>query len=269
MDKLKKNLKKLLKILSSKELRILPAYLAYSFVLASVPILTVIVVISGLFSISIGTVINFINNIFPEYVSDVIIQIISGKTFDVSIGFLNIFTFFAATNSTYAIIMAFNDLHDVNKSNMIKDRLKSILILIIIIIILLFLVVGYIFGNRILNLLISNNIIQESVSLIYKVLKLPITFIIIYFNIKLIYNICLKRKDKDENTTFGAILTTLGWILASEIFGYYINYFGKYDLLYGSLSSITIFLIWIYIICYILVFGIVINKKYNNEYKSK
>ena len=60
--KIKRYFKKLIEILSLKELRILPAYLAYSFVLAVVPILTIIVIVAGFFSISIDSVICLYTN---------------------------------------------------------------------------------------------------------------------------------------------------------------------------------------------------------------
>ena len=44
MDKIKKYVKKIVKILSLKELSILPAYLSYSLVLAIVPIITIILI---------------------------------------------------------------------------------------------------------------------------------------------------------------------------------------------------------------------------------
>ena len=56
VDKIKRYIEKIIKILSIKELSILPAYLSYSLVLALIPIMTIIVVVAGIFSISIDTV---------------------------------------------------------------------------------------------------------------------------------------------------------------------------------------------------------------------
>jgi len=63
MKNIKKYFKKIIEILSLKELRILPAYLAYSFVLASIPLFTIIVIVAGRFNISIDTVINLVNDV--------------------------------------------------------------------------------------------------------------------------------------------------------------------------------------------------------------
>ena len=267
--KIKKYLKEIIKILSLKELRILPAYLSYSFVLASIPIFTIIVMIAGSFSISIDTVINLINNILPEYASSIIVSAISGKDFDLSIGFLNITTFVIAANGMYAIVEASNSLYKIDTSSHFKDRLKSFIILLLIIILLLFLIIVPMLGDKILNLLGSHKSLEniiDNIFLIYKALKWPLSFLFIFVNIKLIYIIAPSVKVKSEDTTIGAFITTIGWIVFTAIFGYYIKFFGKYDLIYGSLSSLTILLIWVYVLSFILVLGMVINTiKYNKS----
>ena len=62
----------------------------------------------------------------------------------------------------------------------------------------------------------------------------------------------------------GAIFTTIGWVILTAIFSYYANNIANYDLLYGSLSSLVVMMIWIYVMAYILVIGIAINT---NIYK--
>ena len=267
MDKVKKYVKKIIKILSLKELQILPAYLSYNFVLALIPILTIIVIVAGWFSVSIHSITGLIEDILPSYASDVVIPAISGKEFDFSVGFLNLFTFILASNGTYAIVTASNSLYKVENSSQIRDRIKSVVILLLIIGLLLFLVLVPMFGGRILELLgnykLFSNVLDEIV-LVYKIVKWPITFLVIFFNIKLIYIIAPSIKVNKEETTIGAFVTTVIWVIFTAIFGYYIKFFARYDLIYGSLSSITILLIWLYVLSFILILGIVINTtKYN------
>ena len=269
MDKVKKYVRKVIKILSLKELQILPAYLSYNFVLALIPILTIIVIVAGWFSVSIDSIIELIEDILPRYASNVVVPAISGKEFDFSVGFLNLITFVLASNGTYAIVTASNSLYKVEKSSQIKDRIKSVVILLIIIGLLLFLVLVPMFGERILELLndyklLSN--ILDKITLIYKIVKWPITFLVIFFNIKLIYIVAPSIKVNKDETTIGAFVTTVIWMIFTAIFGYYIKFFARYDLIYGSLSSITILLIWLYALSFILILGIVINTtKYNKE----
>lgn len=236
--KIKRYFKKLIEILSLKELRILPAYLAYSFVLAVVPILTIIVIVAGFFSISIDSVISLLTDLLPSYASRVVVDAISGQSFDFSVGLLNIVTFCIAANGMYAIISASNSLYKIEETNIIKDRLRSIIILLVIIILLLFLILVPMLGEQILELLRNSKpftgIIDEMI-MIYNIIKWPITFIIIFLNIKLIYQIAPSKEIKSEETTIGAFITTLGWVVFTAFFGYYIKYFGRYDLVYGGI----------------------------------
>lgn len=267
MNKVKDKIKVIFDILDLKELKILPAYLSYSFVLASIPILTIIILVASLFSISIDSIIELIRDLLPSYISNDIISAISGREYDFSIGFLNITTFVIATNGMYAVIEASNSLYKIKSRNVIRDRFKSVLLLLIIIALLLFLILVPMLGGKILDIFgnydLFDSIIDEMI-LIYNAVKWPITFFVIFFNIKLIYIIAPSVKIKSEETTLGALVTTTFWVCFTAIFSYYIKYFGKYDLIYGSLASITVLLIWIFVLSFILVLGIVINtRKYN------
>lgn len=274
MDKIKDKLMSITEILNLKELKILPAYLSYNLVLAIIPTLTIIVAIASLFSLSIDNVVSLIKSFIPETIGGYIISAISGKEFDLTVGVLSLATFGIATNGTYAIINASNSLYKVNEStrSYLKERLKSILMLFLLIGLFLFLIIVPILGEKIITLLskyqaLSN--IFEEIILIYKVIKWPLSFLIIFFTIKTIYIIAPSIKVDSDNTTIGAIIATISLIIFTAIFSYYIKYFGKYDLLYGSLSSIIVLLIWIYALSFILLFGIVINtRKYNKTTKS-
>lgn len=267
MDKIKTYIKKIIKILSLKELSILPAYLSYSLVLAIIPIITIIVIIVGIFGISIDTVTAFISDLLPNYVSRVLVKAISGESFDLSVGILNFVTFVIAANGMYAIVNASNNLYKIESNSQIKDRIRSIFILLIMISLLLFMLLVPMLGNKIIEFIsnynISKNII-EFITHIYSSLKWPITFALIFFAIKIIYMIAPSIKLKSNEATIGAFVTTIGWIIFTAIFGYYINFFGRYDIIYGGLASIIIVLIWFYVLSYILILGIVINTvKYN------
>lgn len=269
MARIKKGIKKIIQVLTTKELVILPASLAYYFVLAFIPIITIIVIIASFFSISTDNVIEMINNTLPSFISSYIVPIIAGKEFDFSLGVLVTLTFGVACNGTYAIITASNSLYKVENSNAIKNRFKSFLLLFIIIVLFLFLILFPVLGGKILSILESfkffENIIDELL-LTYKIIKWPMTFLIIFLNIKLIYTIAPSIKVESSSTTLGAFVTTIGWALFTALFGYYLKYFGKYDLIYGSLSSLMVLLIWLYALSYILILGIVINTR---EYNKK
>jgi len=267
-NKLKGYFKNLFKILKKPEMAILPANIAFYLILAIFPLLTIVVLIASKFDISLDIFTNMIQNMMPPKVSDVVIEAVSGKGFDGNVGIFNIIAFILASNGTYAIITTSNTLYKIKKTDYLKDRISSIIILLIIIILFVFLLVVPIFGNNILSLMHSAKILEsyaDEVIIVFNTLKWPLTLLIIYFNIKLIYTVAPSKNIKSSETTYGAIFTTILWIIATVIFKFYITYFARYDILYGNLSSIIIMMVWVYFLSYIFVFGMAINASRREE----
>ena len=92
-ERIKNYFKKLLDILRKPEMRILPGNVAFYFVLAIIPIFTIIVLVASYFSISVSSIIDLINDILPKKASELVVEIISGKGFDGKLGFFNCFYF--------------------------------------------------------------------------------------------------------------------------------------------------------------------------------
>lgn len=260
--KIKGYFKKLFKILAKPEMAILPSNIAFNLILAIIPILTIIVLIASSFDISIDIVTKLVQSIMPSQVSEVIIEVISGKGFDSNIGISNILAFVLASNGTYAIINASNTLYKIENKDAVKKRISSFVILTIVIMLLLFIGIVPIFGENILNLMYKAKILEyyiDETIIIFNILKWPLTLFTIYFNIKLIYTIAPSKNIKSKETTVGAMFTTIMWLISTAVFKFYLTYFARYDILYGNLSSIIIMLVWCYFLSYIFVLGMAIN----------
>lgn len=258
MKKLKFYIKKAFDTFNQPEMRILPGNMAFFFVLAIIPIITTVVFIASYFSVSIDTVIEFLRHVFPEEAGNLIIDAISGKGFDTTIGTFNLIAFFVASNGTYAIIHASNTLYQVSSRDLLKDRIKAFILLFILVFLIIFLIVVPLFGNKILSLF-GDGVVGEELRLIYNIGRWPLTIFMIYVNLKLIYTIAPSTKVKSASTTYGAMFTTTIWVIATAIFSIYLKQFANYDIIYGNLSSLIILMMWLYIISYVFVMGIAIN----------
>ncbi len=267
-ERIKRYWKKLLNILKKPEMRILPSTIAFHIILAIIPLLTIVVLIASFFGISIDLVTKLVSNIMPTQVSDIIVNVISGKGFDQSVGIFNIVAFFLASNGTYAVINTSNTLYKIKNRSAWKARLSSVALLLIIILLFLFLLLVPVFGGSIIRLMSRADIMpnfEKEALMIYNVMKWPISILIIYFNIKLIYAVAPSKNIKGEETTYGAMFTTVCWILSTIIFRFYLGHFARYDILYGNLSSIIIMMVWMYFLSYIFVFGMAINVSRKEE----
>lgn len=264
MEKFKYYIKRAFQTFNQMEMRILPGNVAFFFVLALIPMITIVVVIASYFSISIDTIIHFIRTLIPDEASDIIVEAISGKGFDSSVGIFNVIALFVASNGTFAIINASNTLYQVNNSDPLKDRIKSLLLLVILLLLIVFLLLVPMFGDKLLSILGNSNLVSQ-IKFIYTLIRWPLTFFLIYINLKLIYTIAPSCNISSRSTTYGSIFTTVIWTVATAVFSYYLKYFANYNVIYGNLSSIIILIMWIYIISYVFVMGIAINVTVSNE----
>ena len=57
----------------------------------------------------------------------------------------------------------------------------------------------------------------------------------------------------------GGALTTIAWCITSIGFSFYVNSFGRYHLIYGSLTSIIILTTWVYLSSFVILLGGSIN----------
>ena len=258
MGKIKYYIEKAYQTFHQQEMRVLPGNIAFFFVLALIPMLTVVAVVASYFHISVDMIVEFIQGFMPSEVSGMIVEVVSGKGFDASVGTFSLIALFSASNGTYAIINASNTMYQVEKSDVLKDRLKFIFFLFILLLLIIFLILVPMFGEKIL-LLFGNGMIAQQMRNIYHLLNWPLTIFLIYVNLKLIYTIAPSISIPSRTTTYGALFTTIIWTIATAVFSYYLNHFANYNVIYGNLSSIIILMMWLYIISYVFVMGMAIN----------
>ena len=262
MERAKGFLKRAIELIKKPEMRILPGNLAFFFVMSLIPIIALLGALASKFSISLDTIKAALGIALPEGVEEFIHSIVAGKGLSFNIGVFFFSAFVLASNGTHSIIIASNEIYKIKPKDAISRRIKAILMTVVLVEIIFFLLIVPVFGDSIFGLLKSSLGNDGSIELlyrIYKLLKYTISAIIIYFNIKLIYVIAPDAEIGSSTTTKGAIFTTISWIICSEIYSFYLDTFTKYDIFYGSISNIIILLLWVYMLSYIFVLGLVIN----------
>lgn len=261
-------LKKAIELIKKPEMRILPGHLAFFFVMSLIPIVALIGALASRLSISLDIIKEALGVSIPIGVEDFVHSIVSGKGLSFNIGIFFLSAFILASNGTHAIIIASNEIYKIKPKDVLRRRTKAILMTVILVEILFFLLIVPVFGDTIFNILktsFDNSHTTEILYRIYRLLKYPLSIAVIYLNIKLIYMIAPDEEIEGNTATKGAIFTTISWIICSEIYSFYLDTFTKYDIFYGSISNIIILLLWVYMLSYIFVLGLVINA---GSYKS-
>ena len=260
-------MKRLKAVIKKPEMRILPGQLAFFLLLSIIPLFALIAVVASGFSLSIENLITTVKETLPEEIADFIVSIIDGNNINMNIIIFCISGFLLASNGPHSIIIGSNLLYKVKDKDRITLRVKAIFMTVILIILFLFIIIVPVFGDNIVSLLkyVLPDNLDKPIVTTYNILKYPISLFIIFFFLKLLYTIAPDKTIKSKTTTKGALFTTIGWIIATEIYSFYINVFARYNLLYGSVANLLILFIWIYILSYIFMIGMALNATYYEE----
>jgi len=185
-----------------------------------------------------------------------------------SIGF--ILTIFFATNGVNSLIEAFNSSYHINESrSIVKQRLLSLGITFLLSCILMITILLIMFSKTVVNYLISAEIIENK-SIEYILFgKWMVIIIMLFVGISIIYHFGPTIKKKFKLFTPGSIISTSLIIVTSSFFNYYISNFAEYNKVYGSIGTLIIILLWMYINSIILLIGFELNASIFNAKKQK
>ena len=262
INKLKERIKQIFTIIRKPVMSILPGQLAFSFVLTIIPFIVLVSIIASVFSLSLDWITTFISNTFPKAVSAMLLPLIDGRGFDLSILIFLITAIYLASTGAYSVITAADVIYEIKPQKPLPKRIKAFIMTFVLITLIMFMIIVPAFGDKILKLLLSfikSDTLSNRITIVYYILKYPISFFLIYFNIKLVYTIAPNKEIKSKTVTTGSIFTTIMWMITTQIYSFWVSNVAHYDIFYGSISNIIILLIWFYILSYVFVIGLVMN----------
>lgn len=257
-----KPIKNFINIISKQEMRVLPGSIAFFLVMSIVPALLLGVLICSKVNISLASIIELLDEIIPNDVSNLLNPIVNNIKIDGLSWWYIILGLILASNGTHSIILASNTLYGIENKGYFYRRIKALIMILVVSLVFVFILFVLAFGNGILKFILELNMFRDIADNVYNVfiiLKWPIAIIVIALLIKVIYTIAPDKKIPSKYVNKGVLFTTIGWVLSTALYSYYANNLANYNLIYGSLSSIVVLMIWIYVMAYILVIGIAIN----------
>jgi membrane protein len=241
------------------------AQMSYYLVMAFFPFIIFLIAslsYSNVFEYSLP---DLIQRVMPEDTAITLIKIIeeiltarSGSLASISM----LSTIFFASKGVNAIVAGMNKSFQVTESrNFFKKTFLSVTFTILFVISINLLFVLIIMGRLITETLISFFGISNFPALLWSFLRISISlsFIFLVISFVYIYFPNLETKLKFKEVVPGSAFTTLFWIAGSFAFSFYVNNFSNYTLIYGSITGIIVFLLWLFISSIILLSGAEIN----------
>jgi len=181
-----------------------------------------------------------------------------------SMGF--VFALYFATNGINAIITAFNETSlALETRTWIQKRIISIFLVAILTILVTVAIAIITSSGFFFDYLVKEGILRINVT--YYLLIAAKWFIVIalsYFAISFIYYLAPAKKTDWRFFSLGSSIATVLTIIVSLGFSIFVNNFGQYNKLYGSIGTLIVVLIWIYLNAFILLIGFEVNASIKN-----
>ena len=262
MKKARKVLTRIWKIFKLEEMRILPGQLAFFMVLSVFALFPIFGLLGSSF-IS-NELINSMDHSLPAAVSSILKSLMEVESSGLSITIFLIFSIYIASNGCEALIITSNVIYKIRNEVSIKQTIKAIFMTIILISLILFVVLVPAFGELIINAISKDTPgkVIDTIHVVYDVLKYPISFLLIFIDLKILYTLAPNAKIPSTYNNYGTLFTTVMWIIITRVYSLYLNHFNTYDIFYGSFGNVVIMLFWVYLLAYVFTMGMAINAEY-------
>ena len=201
--------------------------------------------------------------ILPSAMSGLFDEILSGlsdQSASVMASFSAVAVIWSASKSVYYLTGGLNSVFEVKETrSMFKVRALSVFYILLFVILMAFTLFFIVFSSSLAEAFASAyprfGRIMDAVSSFRFTLGLLLLTMLFSFLFKLLPN----RKTRLIMQFPGAVVSAVGWVLFSSLFSFYVDRIADYAKIYGSLSTVVVFMLWMYSSVYILFFGAELN----------
>lgn len=179
-----------------------------------------------------------------------------------SIGFVA--SIFLATNGIYGCLMSMNYNNDTVVRQNFFVRYGICIFLVFLLFILFSAAMGLLVGYKLLlKYLMTNNwIAPTKLSMfVFSFGRWIILIVLTLLVLTMLYRFAVSAKQRKLVRFFsvGSVLATLLFFALTWLFQIYLNKFNQYNLLYGSIGTILVIMLWLFANCYVMLLGYEVN----------
>ena len=242
------------------------AQAAYFFVLSLIPIFLLLLTMVQFTPVTMNDVMEAVLQVFPESVAPLIRSIViqvytqSGTVIPVTI----IVALWSAGKGVLSVTSGLNCIYAKTETrNYFYLRIRASFYTVLFLLAIMLSLILSVFGNSISVMLYEYvPFLSKVVDFIIRI-RTFVTLVVLTVFWDLVYKFLPNRKNRAKTTLRrqlpGAVFTACGCLLVSFIFSVYLDIFTGFTNMYGSLTTIILILLWLYVCMYIILLGGEVN----------
>lgn len=237
---------------------------AYFTILAFIPLIMLVLTLTKYVGIEQTTLFSIIEKLVPSNIlNDAVLGIVK-EVYSKSVGTITIsaiFVLWSAGKGFWALCNGLNSAYEIPESNkFMYSRIRGMICTIIFIICIVLTLLLLVFGNSINSLLKEKfNIVNELITILLKS-KILISIITLFIIFIIMYKFIPQHSTKLKYQIPGAVFAAVACNVISIFYSIYVNLFTGFSVMYGSLTTVVLAMMWVYACMYSILLGATINK---------
>ena len=253
--------------LFEEDLNLRASSLAFNFFIAIFPLIIFLFTLIPYIPIENleGLITGFIQKFLPDkafyFVNETITDIVTNQNAGLlSFGFIAALYF--SSNGFASMLSAFDTgVESILQRNWFDIRLKSIILLFLVVSLLITTALLSITFNYGFNFLDGQVTINDSLTkFVLSAIEYILTISLVYFIFSSLYYFGSNKGSKWRFFSAGSTVATILSILSTWGFRMYVENFNSYNKLYGSVGTLLVLMILIYVNCFVVLIGFELNR---------
>lgn len=247
------------------------AQAAYFLIMSFIPFVLFLTAIVQYTPLTYREVRQAIIGFVPENLQGFVLNIVA-EVFSKSAAVLPISALIALWSSgkgMQALINGFNTIYHVRETrNWLINRMYSMFYMLLFVLAIIASLLLLVMGSRI-HILISEYIPFLG-NIIGRILgaKTFLVFVVQFLVFVVLYRYLPNRKASLKSQVPGAFLTAVFWSAFSYLFSLYFTFFPDFSIMYGSLSTLILVMVWLYFCMNFLLYGAEINAYFEKQFRQ-
>lgn len=240
------------------------AYAGYFIILALFPSLLLILSLLRYTGLQVESLIELIDDFLPEALSETAEELVFSTYQNSSgavVGLSAVTALWSASRGIYGLLKGLNAIYGVSENRgYVYTRGISVVYTFAFFLVLLLTLLLHVFGNSIIRLLTM----VDNAVLIFLIDLIDLRFFLLLVMQSLIFTVMFmalpNKRNRFMDSLPGGVLSSIGWLVFSDIYSVYVENFSSYANIYGSVYAVALSMLWLYCCMSILFYGGALNR---------
>ncbi len=254
------------KKLSDDNINAYSAQAAFFLLTSMFPFIMLLLSLLQFFPFDMEDLIHAAEAVLPGTIKDFIVPVITeiySKGTTALISATAVTALWSASTGVNAVGRGLSKIYDNETENWFRLRFQSIFFMLGLIIVIILSLGLFVFGSLFLNKIAIYLPKLPIYALLTSGIRAVTGVCVLTLIFDLIYLFAPRRKSRFGAELPGSFMAAVGWMGFSFLYSFYVNNMANFSI-YGSLTAVVLFMLWMYVCFYILFLGAEINRLMQN-----